>query len=286
MIDNSNDKYNIGDNIFNAFFVKNFIGQGKSSKVYEVKNQIGLTSAIRVFDKNIKINENFIQKLIKFRSNRLISIENFGLTTKGDNCILMEYEKHNLNNFEYPIEEHLACRYFSGILKGLKILHDNSFIHTNIKPSNLFYSNMIKISDSGLYEYIVHKDNIKYDIYDLYFKPPEFFQNQKNNIYSDLWASCVLFYYMLTNKFPFYGKDKNQIYEAIINNNIDYDIIPETYRKFLLKCFQLDPYNRFANSKDLNDNFIKISKQTSPSKSKRTFRKRIKKIRSGCIGCL
>lgn len=97
------------------------------------------------------------------------------------------------------------------VMKGLKVIHDNNYIHRDIKSENV----LIKSTEAGL----------KYKIADFGFaRPvnsgtasticgtekymaPEILKNTAYNKSVDIWALGILLYFMMFAEYPFKGHD-------------------------------------------------------------------------------
>jgi serine/threonine protein kinase len=77
--------------------------------------------------------------------------------------------------------------------------------------------------------------------------------NSKANPAMDVWAIGIMLYYMLFNEFPFNGKEKDDIKEAIKNKPLKFDkyaaVTPELV-DFLTKCLNKNPAKRIL-TKDM-----------------------------------
>lgn len=184
----------------------------------------------------------------------------------------------------YVKENHKKILY--QIILGIEYLHDNDFVHSDIKPNNIMVSTStgdIKIID---YDWMQHKTNIKPGIGSPYYQPPEYQifdfktyeckpkygQDYYNNRFElsnsvDIWSyGCVVFEL-------FYLKSPLEIIWNIYNVqkyiNFMEDIL-ENKNKNLINNFDLSKLHNFETI-FLNTFKIKPKKRWSATKIKNSI---------------
>ena len=122
--------YSIGKEIFKEYILKDYLGEGGFGKVYRVENRIGLPFALKVLYRDVHMEKRGVESVMRIRSNRLVSILDYGETVNGEDCILMEYVRDNLEGIleEEALTPENACRYMAEVLKGLKVLEENGIL--------------------------------------------------------------------------------------------------------------------------------------------------------------
>lgn len=121
---------------------------------------------------------------------------------------------NNINRF-YACEVLLALEYF----------HKNNIIYRDLKLDNILLGldGHIKIADYGLC-----KENMPYGATTgtfcgtPEFMAPEILLEQKYNRSVDWWAFGVLMYEMILGQSPFHGDDEDEIFDAILSDEILY----------------------------------------------------------------
>lgn len=215
-----------------------------------MENDIGLSFALKVLEKNVQVEKRGVESVMRIQSNRLVSIQDYGKTTDDEDCILMEYLPASLEDIlaERPINELTAFKYFIEILLGLKVLERNNILHRDIKPANLFVlEDIIKIGDFGTARYISGESSSKTSgVGTLHYMAPEAFHN-KYGFAADRWSAAVVYYRMLTGTLVFQGDDPAGIMGSIVEGKIDTDLLSYNYRPFFGKCFQKDPEKRYQS---------------------------------------
>ena len=84
--------YGMGEEIFKECTLQRFVGEGGSGRVYLVENRVGLPFALKVLHKDVEMEEmeqRGIESVMGIRSNRLVSILDYGETVEGEACVLM-----------------------------------------------------------------------------------------------------------------------------------------------------------------------------------------------------
>lgn len=242
-------EYTIDKPIFKEYILKKPIGEGVHGRVYLVENRVEQQFALKVFHRDCPTEKRVLEAMMKIRSNRLCNILDFGETTSGRFCILMEYFRESLASvFEMGKPgEKTAVKYFREILEGLKVLRDNGIVHKDIKPSNLFLDGIVKVGDFGTEKYTSGDMSAETRTGDaLRCSAPECIKAGDDDL-ADLWAAAVIFYRMLAGRFPFDGESREEIIGAIIGQDPDYSPVSEIYREFFRHCFEKDPGGRFQS---------------------------------------
>lgn len=97
------------------------------------------------------------------------------------------------------------------MLKGLKVVHENCYIHRDIKSENVLIKNTpkgrsYKIADFG-FARPLKSGNARTVCGTEKYMAPEILENVPYTISVDLWAVGILLYFMLFAEYPFKGFD-------------------------------------------------------------------------------
>lgn len=144
-------------------------GQGSMSKVFQAYDRdLGRTVCLKIMDreKTIKFEARFTQLgLVKpqegeicmaLKHDNLVRSYEFGLTTKGDPYLVMEWiEGLGLN---YLVETKNAqlngnrMNYLAQLCEGVQYLHDTKYLHRDLCPRNVMVDKegVVKLIDFGL----------------------------------------------------------------------------------------------------------------------------------------
>ncbi len=253
--------YTVGSHIFRDYTLKGVLGEGSFGIVYLVENRIGVPFALKVLNKNVNMEKRGLETVMRVHSNRLISVQDYGKTVKGVDSILMEYVSVNLEDLlnQGRLGEMKARHYFVEIIKGLKTLKEHGILHRDIKPGNLFVlEDIIKIGDFGTVRFLSGETSSMSEVAGTFhYMAPERFKKEYG--YSvDRWSAAVVFYRMLTGRYPFDGKDRTEIFGAIMMEDPNLSILPERYRPFFKKCFEKDSGKRHQSLQDVLDDLKRI----------------------------
>jgi serine/threonine protein kinase len=260
--------YETGQPIFKDYILKSYIGEGGFGRVYLVESPKGIRFALKVLHRGIEMERRGVESVKGISSDYLVRVLDYGETLTGQPCILMEYYKDNLRGLVDAgnVDEVLACRCFEHILKGLMVLERHGVMHRDIKPENLFIrEGNVKIGDFGTARYTAgdtsHKSHV---IGTIQYMAPERF-SEKYGHAVDRWAAAVVFYRLLTGEYPFKGKDRTQVFAAILRDEPDLDSVPGKYKAFLGKCFTKEEKHRHRSTQEMLTDFKKVG-ETKPPK--------------------
>jgi len=259
--------YETGQPIFKDYILKSPIGEGGFGRVYLVESPNGIRFALKVLHRGVEMERRGVESVKGISSDYLVRVLDYGETVAGQPCILMEYYKDNLRSVvdAGKVDEERACRCFEHILKGLMVLERHGVMHRDIKPENLFIrEGNVKIGDFGTARYTAgdtsHKSHV---IGTIQYMAPERF-SEKYGHAVDRWAAAAVFYRLLTGKYPFKGKDRTQIFAAILRDEPDLAVVPEKYRGFLGKCFNKDEEHRHGTTQEMLADFKNVGKKKPP----------------------
>lgn len=299
---------NAGDS---KFILTQKIGNGGTCSVYKgysIEDISHTPYAIKIFkeqfkkyfDKEITISNILPKKhflsLIKYGQGNIYqenSNLNFPLSNeqKNKNYIPDKYngkkifykieeiaENGELFNYVYELEkgfqEHISAKLFVNILKLVRILHENSIIHGDIKPENILVGNDfdIRLIDFGFSHKINQKsNNLVYNTEgtDSYSSP----EKRKGNINgydgikNDIFSLGVLLFVITVGRFPFnltgYSDKKYRLimtkkFEQYWNNFEDINLSKE-FKDLVNHLICYEPNERYSIEEILEHPWIKIN---------------------------
>ena len=274
------------EEFFNGKFkVKKFLGEGSFAKVYLVNhNYLDTLMAIKIVKEPLSLSTNKkevfreVTLACQLRHENIISIYDAGVISnfedgKSHAYFVMEYVpggdlQHFFNSFMennmfMPIGRSLDL--IRQILNGLNALHSANppIIHRDLKPNNVLLSFnasgniIIKISDFGFAKEVTTTIS---DIDIAGTRPymaPELFK-KLSSTKSDVYAVGVIFYQLLTNRYP-YDIDEYSNEELIDLKPWDDDLNSPSYYnknvfedldKIVLKALDINPHNRYDDAYD------------------------------------
>ena len=146
------------------------------------------------------------------------------------------------------IEFFVAC-----IMMSLEYIHLKGIVHRDIKPANLMFDdrNYLRLGDFGISEYT--KDITTASTSGtVAYMAPEVICGQMHGITSDYYSLGVVCYQCMLGKLPYNGKNRKEVRENILSNQIQIkkDEIPEDWSleaaDFINRLLQRKPINRLG----------------------------------------
>ncbi|WJX55398.1 hypothetical protein P8452_41174 [Trifolium repens] len=196
----------------------------------------------------------------------------------GEDCynIFLEYAVggtlfDQLKNFGGKLPETVVRRYTRSILEGLKHVHENGFVHCDVKLQNIlvFEDGNVKISDFGLAKEKGLKNDGKLECRGTpMFISPEAVNDNVYESPADIWALGCAIVEMVTGK-PAWNFSGSNIWSLLIRIGIgeELPLIPDELsqegKDFLQKIFVKDPLKRWTTKMLLKHPFISDDKNVS-----------------------
>ena len=234
-----------------------------TNKIFAIKKtnleNFGLSSLYTI------TRESFL--LDTFKHKNIIKIYN-SYFTNNNLYIVMEYAKGGeLFSVikENGLDENQCKFYFMQIYSAIQYIHSKNVIHRDLKPNNILFLDeektkivLIDFGISGISNGNNH-DVIKAGT--IRYMPPEMCENNNfsSNVKIDMWALGIILYLLFYGKFPFDGKNLDQIIDKIIKQPL---IIPkkrkisETLFQLLNGLLQKNPDKRIDTSSDLFEDWF------------------------------
>ncbi|XP_073843024.1 myosin light chain kinase, smooth muscle-like [Musca autumnalis] len=110
---------------------------------------------------------------------------------------------------DYQMSEAEVIHYMRQICEGVKYMHEKNIVHLDIKPENIMCqtrkSNNVKLIDFGLATRLDPNEKVKITTGTAEFAAPEIVNREPVGFYTDMWATGVLTYILLSGLSPFAG---------------------------------------------------------------------------------
>lgn len=126
------------------------------------------------------------------------------------------------------IAKHLA----KNLLSALCYIHSKNICHRDIKPENILFKDQEpKLADFGLARLMAGTSNFSL-VGTPYYLAPEVISGDYN-MKCDVWSLGIVIYFALTGKKPFDGKDREELFERIQDDEIFWEGIDDECQDFL-----------------------------------------------------
>ncbi|XP_020913072.1 serine/threonine-protein kinase 17A isoform X1 [Exaiptasia diaphana] len=168
------------------------------------------------------------------------------------------------------------------ILEGLRHLHNQNYVHLDIKPNNILLMTEIlypeiRIIDFGLARKIKPGEQICLIVGTPEYVAPEILEFEPVGKPSDIWSIGVVAYVMLTGMSPFAGEDKQETCYNVSLCAMDFPdshfgSISFTAQDFIAKILQRNPADRPTVEECLNHPWLNTEELVQKSPSRRVRR--------------
>ncbi len=271
-MESTEPKFKVGDLILGYYRVLGIIGRGDFGIVYKVKGVRGRYKgkilALKVASNPYAV-ENLwkeAQTLILFNHPNIISLQSY-LYKKEEKELYLLYELMDVGDLkEYVLSkgglsEEEALRVLWNIANGLAFLHSRGYIHSDIKPENIFGKRILKSIVWKLGDFGLLKIRGSTSIMDvkgtLGYIAPEVFRGEIHRS-SDIFSLGSLLFFTLFKRDPFHAEDRAAKLKR--NREVIYELpenISPKIRNLLSKMLEKDYRKRFRTAMELKDYLIK-----------------------------
>ncbi len=265
------EKFREGDVVLGYYQVLGVIGRGDFGTVYKVK---GIKGRYRGKILALKVASNpygveylwkEAQTLILLNHPNIISLQSY-LYKKDKKELYVLYELMDVGDLkEYVLSagglsEEEALKILWNVTNGLAFLHSRGYIHSDIKPENIFGKRILrnvvwKLGDFGLL-----KIRGQVSIIDvkgtLGYIAPEVFRGEIHRS-SDIFSLGCLLYFTLFTKDPFHSEDRKEKLRR--NKEAEFQIpegVSPKVRRLLERMLEEDYRRRFKTALELKDYLI------------------------------
>jgi len=141
------------------------------------------------------------------------------------------------------------------LLEALVYLHSKHVCHRDIKPENiLFKGDEPKLADFGLARMMNGTSNFSM-VGTPYYLAPEVISGDYN-MKCDVWSLGVVVYFAVSGKKPFEGKDREELFDHIQDNEIMWEGIQDDCQDFLRYLLRKDHRIRPTASEALSHKWL------------------------------
>jgi len=243
------------------------IGKGGFSQVVEVrKKDTGALYAVKVLSKSFLLKEEKAAQVLSERhvlsatSHPFIvrlhwAFQSVLFTQRSELFLVMDFcpggelffHLHNLGR----LTEDQALFYFSEILLALEHLHSKSVIYRDLKPENVLLDldGHVRLTDFGLSKENIGKSGRTYSFCGSpEYMSPEMLRAEGHGRAVDYYSLGALLYEMLTGLPPFYDRNRDKMYDAILNEPLQLpNYVSKAGRSLMAELLEKDPRRRLGS---------------------------------------
>lgn len=196
--------------------------------------------------------------------NTVTELEYNALVSLNHPHIIKLYEAFDHGDFKYLVMEYCSqgnlkekgkldrdtfISYSKQVLEALSVCHSKMIAHRDIKPENIFLDkyNRIKLADFGFARKFDDDRISKEKCGSMMYSAPEIFKSQSVDPFlTDIWSLGTTFFYMATGQFPFTNRSLDELKNAVMKGQIDYNQIDvdQRIRALIMKMTSIIPQNR------------------------------------------
>lgn len=271
-----------------------FVGRGSFGNVYLEKCDSGKLRAVKEIQKFVKPGEKLdymreLEAVAKFSHRRYwhYFVRSYGWFESEESIfIAMEYlENGDLDkHLQAPLNGFEASQITSQVLDGLRNMHENGFVHRDLKPGNIMVVSkgpewFVKITDFGV------SKRRQQDVTTLHtmnrgtlgFVAPEVLENRPDSSYTfsvDMWSLGAVVYRILTNATAF--QSYPELYEFSKGNRtfpvhaLESVSTSKEAQDFILNLMKLKPEDRLSAKSATQHPWIASAQNDSTSDVKQT----------------
>ncbi len=250
------------------------LGTGGMGSVYLAEHfGLGRKVAVKILPAEMSRDPEYVARFMREATTagrmehpNIVQIHDVGYA-EGRHFIVMQYvDGESLSTITEelgPMDTSDAAKVASGILRGLHHAHDQGIVHRDIKPDNVLVTkgDEPKLLDFGLAietEASLHITRDGMVVGTPYYLSPEQARGHKATPLSDVYATGVTLYYLLTGKRPFTGATalavlNKHIHEAPVPPRVHRAEVPRGLNDIVLKMLAKRPDQRYATAADAAD---------------------------------
>ena len=168
--------------------------------------------------------------------------------------IIMEFcEKGEL--FDYIVEKERLCPeeasiFFYQIINGVEYIHKQGFVHRDLKPENLLLTKekILKIIDFGLCHNFNGTKFLTTKCGSPSYAAPEILKGfPYDGFKTDIWCCGIILYAMLCGYLPFDGDDNQEIFQSIVDGDLEFpNFLEDDSIDLLLRLLNPEPKERIS----------------------------------------
>jgi len=270
----------IGQQIQN-YTVTSYLGEGGMGTVFRASdNMLGRDVALKMLHGNLIMQPQFLERfkkearvLAQLLHPNIAVIYNF-IGHDNNHFMVMEFVEGD--NLDSLLRKHkifpanLVVAMFLQVLEGLHHAHKKGIFHRDIKPANLILTpdGTVKLMDFGIAKMAGEQrmTQVNRVVGTIEYMAPELIEGKDPSIASDIYATGVTMYELLTGKLPFEGGTDFTLMQDILKKKpVSIDRInpgvPAALNAIVMKCLEKKPEHRYVDAKAFQQALIKAFPQ-------------------------
>ena len=275
-------------NIKDRYKIGRVLGEGSFGQVrIALHRQANVKCAIKIVRKDKLSGHEILEDLMK---NELLILEE----TSHPN-IMRIYELLNDDKFYFVVSEFIrygelydfiversnsvsagaltereVIKIVKQLFMALNYVHSRKIVHRDIKPENILLESLdkleIKLTDFGFATYFNEKDKLEDQLGSPLYMPPEIAGRGTYDSKVDIWSAGVVTHILLSGRPPFLGQTKEEVYKAIKEDPLNFQIsewsnISVLAQDFVEKTLEKDPDRRLSASECLDHPWLAATDQ-------------------------
>lgn len=151
------------------------------------------------------------------------------------------------------------------IFSAMKYCHGNQVVHRDLKPENILLQTSdpdseLVIIDFGTSRVVKDKQKMSKTYGTVFYMPPEVIAGNYDEK-CDVWSAGVILYILLCGYVPFGGDTDAEIFDSIINNQLEFfspewDNISDDCKDLLLHMLERNTEERYSMEQCFNHPWV------------------------------
>ena len=264
-----NYRYNAGDRILSRYVVQHGVGVGGFGEVYFAVSDAGKEVALKSVQRNLEVELRGVSHCLNLKHQNLVALHDICTDTDQQPWVVMEYVSgSNLRDVlleapnGLPLSE--VQRWITGVLYGVRHLHQAGIVHRDLKPENIFDDDgVIKVGDYGLSTLDQFGDVRQTEgVGTVHYMAPEVGRGEYGPSV-DIYAIGIILHELLTGRVPLDGETKNEVMMKHLTSEPNLDKVPLLLRHIVEKCLRKDRRRRYQNLNEIIEQFVCVTDESN-----------------------